>query len=77
MTTDMEDKKNTAAIDNSIGKEVEDETGWKWWYFVLAGIGIAGYSVFRTYDTGQLTHLGGLFLAMVCLLVGIGSRPEK
>jgi hypothetical protein len=50
---------------------------WKWWYFVLAGIGIGGYSIWQSYTTGSIRPLGSLFLAGVCILVGFWSRKRE
>ena len=30
---------------------------WKWWYYVLAGICIAGYDIWKTYDTDNNGYL--------------------
>lgn len=44
---------------------------WKWWYFVLAGICIGGYSIWQAYNEHQLKPLGSLFLAVLCIAIGI------
>jgi hypothetical protein len=44
---------------------------WKWWYFVLAGICIGGYSIWQAYSEHQLKPLGSLFLAVLCIAIGI------
>jgi len=49
----------------------------KWYYFILAGIGIAGYSIWQSYTTGAIKPLGSLFLAMVCIIVGLWSRKKE
>jgi len=50
---------------------------WKWWYFVLAGIGIGGYSIWQSYTTSSIRPLGSLFLAGLCILVGLWSRKSE
>jgi hypothetical protein len=49
---------------------------WKWWYFVLAGFGIGGYSIWQSYTTSSIRPLGSLFLAGICILVGFWSRGQ-
>jgi hypothetical protein len=44
---------------------------WKWWYFVLAGVCIGGYSIWQAYNEHQLKPLGSLFLAVLCIAIGI------
>jgi hypothetical protein len=44
---------------------------WKWWYFILAGICIGGYSIWQAYTTHQMKPLGSLFLAVLCIAIGI------
>ena len=46
-----------------------DGPNWKWWHFALAGIGISGWCIWRWWETGAIKHLGGLFLAALCLLM--------
>jgi hypothetical protein len=50
---------------------------WKWWYYVLAGICIAGYDIWKTYDTGRMKYLGGLFLSVLCIAIGIWDFQRK
>ena len=50
---------------------------WKWWYYVLAGVCFAGYDIWRTYDTGRLKYLGGLFLSVILIAIGIWDFQRK
>jgi hypothetical protein len=50
---------------------------WKWWYFVLAGICIGGYSIWQAYDQHRLKPLGELFLAVFCIVIGIWDFQHK
>lgn len=54
-----------------------DGPNWKWWHFVLAGLLIAAWSIWRWWETGFIKHLGGLVLATLAILVGLGSRPKQ
>lgn len=51
--------------------ENESDRKWKWWYFILAGICISGYSIWQAYNTHTLKPLGSLFLAVLCIAIGI------
>ena len=50
---------------------------WKWWYFVLAGVCIAGYSIWQAYDQHRVKPLGELFLAALCIAIGIWDFKRK
>ena len=50
---------------------------WKWWYFVLAGVCIAGYSIWQAYDQHRIKPLGELFLAVMCIAIGIWDFKRK
>jgi hypothetical protein len=50
---------------------------WKWWYYVLAGVCFAGYDIWKTYDTGRLKYLGGLFLSVILIAIGIWDFQRK
>jgi hypothetical protein len=50
---------------------------WKWWYFLLAGFGIAGYSIWQSYDRHSARPLGSLFLAALCIGIGLVSRRKE
>ena len=54
-----------------------DGPNWKWWHFILAGLLVGGWSVWQWWETGRIKNLGGLVLAALCILVGLGSRPKK
>lgn len=57
-------------------RESEGEK-WKWWYFVLAGICIGGYSIWQAYDQHRAKPLGELFLAVFCIAIGIWDFQNK
>jgi len=50
---------------------------WKWWYYVLAGICIGGYSIWQAYDQQRAKPLGELFLAVFCVAIGIWDFQRK
>jgi len=50
---------------------------WKWWYFVLAGVCIGGYSIWQAYDRHSAKPLGELFLAVFCIAIGIWDFQNK
>lgn len=50
---------------------------WKWWYFVLAGVCIAGYSIWQAYDQHRIKPLGELFFAVFCVAIGIWDFQHK
>jgi hypothetical protein len=50
---------------------------WKWWYFVLAGFCIAGYSIWQAYDQHRIKPLGELFFAVLCIAIGIWDFQYK
>jgi hypothetical protein len=55
----------------------DDGPNWKWWHFALAGLLIAGWCLWRWWETKMLKHLSGLVLAALCFLVGLGMRGHK
>jgi hypothetical protein len=59
--------------------DVDDSEGekWKWWYFVLAGICIGGYSIWQAYDQHRMKPLGELFFAVFCIAIGIWDFQNK
>jgi hypothetical protein len=54
-----------------------DAEKWKWWYFVLAGICIGGYSIWQSYTQHRIKPLGELFLAVFCIAIGIWDFQHK
>jgi len=60
----------------SIRRESAADT-WKWWYFVLAGVCIAGYSIWQAYDRHSIRPLGELFFAALCIAIGIWDFKAK
>ena len=54
-----------------------DAEKWKWWYFVLAGVCIAGYSIWQAYDQHRIKPLGELFFAVLCIAIGIWDFQHK
>ena len=66
------------AIKRITGVETDsDGDTWKWWYYVVAGVCFAGYDVWRAYDTQRIKPLGGLFLAVILVAVGLWQRKRK
>ena len=62
--------KHLASVSRESGHKSEAEK-WKWWYFVLAGICIGGYSIWQANNQHSLKPLGSLFLAVLCVAIGI------
>jgi len=54
-----------------------DHDTWKWWYYVLAGVCIAGYSIWQAYNTQRLKPLGELFLAVILVAIGFWQKGKK
>jgi len=54
-----------------------DSDKWKWWYYVLAGVCIGGYSIWQAYDQQRIKPLGELFLAALCIAIGIWDFQRK
>ena len=50
---------------------------WKWWYYVLAGIGIIGYDAWMLYDTHRLKFIGGIVGGIFCIVVGVWDFQRK
>ena len=62
------------------GADGDDDDGdkWKWWYYVLAGIGIIGYQGWLFYENGFYTkYLSGIFGGLCCIGVGIWDFQRK
>ena len=57
--------------------EHEDDDKWKWWYYILAGICIGGYSIWQFYNTHRPKVLGELFLAVLCIAIGVWDFQRK
>lgn len=61
------------------------ETGWKWWYFVLAGSLIIAFSVYQLVEGEPIIRfggrrngpVGGLILGTLSILIGLWSRPSS
>jgi len=75
---------SSAAAPRAPVQPVEREWGpggrgdnWKWWYYVLAGICIGGYSIWQAYDQHRARPLGELFLAVFCIAIGIWDFQRK
>jgi hypothetical protein len=62
-----------------------DGDGWKWWYYIVAGVLIAGFSVWQLIDGEPIIRfggrrggpIGGFFIAALCIAVGLFSRPGR
>ena len=65
----------TAALNRASGESEAEK--WKWWYFVLAGVCIGGYSIWQAYDQHRVKPLGELFLAFFCIVIGIWGFQHK
>jgi len=65
----------TREIKAHVGADEEDK--WKWWYYVLAGICIGGYSIWQSYNQHRIKPLGELFLAVFCIAIGIWDFQRK
>jgi len=50
---------------------------WKWWYYILAGVCIGGYDIWRTVETGRIKYLGGLFLSVFLVAIGVWDFQRK
>jgi hypothetical protein len=50
---------------------------WKWWYYILAGICLGGYDIWYAYDKQSIKPLGGLFLAVFLIAVGVWDFQRK
>ncbi len=62
--------KHIAAASKQSGGE-SPERKWKWWYFILAGICIGGYSIWQADTQHNIKPLGSLFLAVLCIAICI------
>ena len=50
---------------------------WKWWYYILAGVCIIGYDAWMLWDTHRMKYVGGLFLGVFCIAIGIWDFNRK
>ena len=51
---------------------------WKWWYYVLGGLGIIGYQGWLFYENGfYLKYLSGIFGGLCCIGVGLWDFNRK
>ena len=71
-----------SSIRQKLEEELEEGAGgegdkWKWWYYIVAGIGIIGYDAFMLYDTHQMKYVGGLFLGAFCICIGVWDFNRK
>lgn len=61
--------------------QAADEDGegakWKWWYFILAGVCIGGFSIWSAYTQHRIKPLGELFFAAFCIAIGIWDFQAK
>lgn len=65
-----------SSLSRSLDRRAENEK-WKWWYFVLAGVCIGGYSIWQAEDQHRLQPLGELFFAVLCVAIGIWDFQYK
>lgn len=61
----------------AVARRENEGEKWKWWYFVLAGVCIGGYSIWQAYDQHRAKPLGELFLAVFCIAIGIWDFQNK
>ena len=54
-----------------------DKHEWKWWYFVVAGILIAGFGGYELYSGKFSKGIGSVLLALLCLAIGLFSRKAE
>jgi hypothetical protein len=64
-------------ISQSAGGPGGPSDNWKWWYYVLAGLCIGGYSIWQAYNSQSIKPLGELFLAVFCIAIGIWDFNRK
>jgi hypothetical protein len=50
---------------------------WKWWYYIVAGVCIIGYDAWMLWDTHRPKYIGGLFLGVFCIAIGIWDFNRK
>lgn len=50
---------------------------WKWWYYIVAGVCIIGYDAWEIWQTHELKYLGGVFLGVFCIAIGIWDFNRK
>lgn len=50
---------------------------WKWWYYIVAGVCIIGYDAWQLWDTQKMKYVGGLFLGVFCIAIGIWDFNRK
>ena len=63
----------------------EDGDGWKWWYYIVAGVLIAAFSAWQIIDGEPILRIGGrrggpiggFILAALCIAIGLFSRPSS
>ncbi|MDB6024714.1 MAG: Pyrrolo-quinoline quinone [Verrucomicrobiales bacterium] len=54
-----------------------DSKGWKWWYYILAGILIGIIDGWYIYETGRLRYIKGLLLAVLLIAIGVWDFTSK
>jgi hypothetical protein len=62
-----------------------DGDTWKWWYYVVIGVLVGAFSIYQIIDGEPIIRfggrrggpVGGLILAVLCILVGVWSRPSR
>jgi len=50
---------------------------WKWWYYIVAGVCILGYYAWEIWQTHELKYVGGVFLGVFCIAIGIWDFNRK
>lgn len=64
-------------ISQSTGGPGGPSDNWKWWYYVLAGVCIGGYSIWQACNGQGMKSAGDLFLAVLCIAIGIWDFNRK
>jgi len=54
-----------------------NEKIWKWWVFILVGLLIGAFSIWQAWDTQNIRALKGVFLAVLCIVVGLWSKSQS
>jgi hypothetical protein len=50
---------------------------WKWWYFVVAGVLIAGIGAYYISEARVSKAIGSFVLAALCIAIGLFSKASE
>ena len=59
-----------------MAKDSEPEK-WKWWYFILFGIGWGAYAIYQIRYQNSPKYYGEIIFAVLCILIGIWDFQHK